>query len=93
MEFTVPVLKVKDYNLVSILKEKLLLLLPFYLFNCENGFSLYDIDEDARNQLLDEIKEMVRALDDLAERGEISQFERITIILMFNHVIKCKTAN
>ena len=88
MEFTVPVLKVKDYNLVSIFKEKLLFLLPFYLFNYENGFSLYDIDEDARNQLLDEIKEMVRALDDLTESGEISQFERITIILMFNHVIK-----
>jgi hypothetical protein len=88
MEFTVPVLKVKDYNLTSIFKEKLFFLLPFYLFNYENRFSLYDVDGDARNQLMNEIKEMVRGLDDLTESGELSYFERATIILIFKLVVE-----
>ena len=63
IDYDVPLLKISDYSVEKIFKEKLYMLIPFYIFNYEN--QLHSMNENE-----DKIDEFFKMYNDIFERLE-----------------------
>ena len=88
VSFTVPVLKVKSYSLSDILDKGLYFLLPFYIFNREKNFQVYNNDELELEKLKQEYNKFMTGLDKAVDNGEISVYYRRVIIDMSKKVLE-----
>ena len=86
--FTVPVLKVKTYSLSDIFKKELYFLLPFYIFNMEKDFPLYDTDSAKLENLKKEYNKFVAGIDEAVNKGKISVYYRRVILDMSKKVLE-----
>lgn len=62
VSYNVPVLRIKDYDLDAIFEKKLLLLLPFYVFNITDK-ELDEMDRDSSK-----LEKLIAVLDDINTR-------------------------
>lgn len=88
VRYHVPIFKTQQYTLDEIFEKKLLLLIPFYIFSKEADFSEYDTDPSRLEALKGEYQEIIERLDKLVEDGELSDFDRTTLVETANDVMK-----
>ena len=88
VSFTVPVMKVKTYSLSEIFEKELYFLLPFYIFNMEKDFPLYDTDSVKLENLKKEYNKFVAGIDNAVAKGKISVYYRRVILDMSKKVLE-----
>ena len=88
VSFPVPLMKMKDYRLENIFEKKLYFLLPFYIFTHENAFPQYEQNPEKLKELQQEYGEIMARLDALMESGEMTAYEKQTIIDMAKRVLE-----
>ena len=88
LSYRVPVLKIKDYDLDAIFEKKLLLLLPFFVFNITDK-ELDEMDRDISK--LDRLKEILEdiyvRLQDMMNADELDGNQTGTIMLYIRDVL------
>ena len=85
VEFKVPVMKIKTYSLKEIFRKELYFLLPFYIFNMEKDFPVYDKDP---SQLKKEYSDFVAGIDRAVDEKKISVYCRRVILDMSKKVLE-----
>ena len=83
--FKVPVMKVKSYSLSEIFRKELYFLLPFYIFNMEKDFPVYDKDP---SPLKKEYNDFVAGIDKAVDDKKISVYYRRVILDMSKKVLE-----
>lgn len=86
--YDVAVIHVSKYTLEEIFEKGLLFLLPFYLFAHEKRFELYDRDEAALEELLEDYRTIMARLVELEEMGELDAFVKATTLDMMRKVTR-----
>lgn len=82
VSYDILVMKSQRYTLEEIFKKNLLFLIPFYIFSHENRFEEYEKDETKLELLKQEYEQIKNRLEELMDRGTISEYTRCTIIDM-----------
>ena len=88
VEYDIPVMKSQQYTLEEIFEKELLLLIPFYIFSHETRFEEYEKDKTKLKALQKEYEKIKNKLEELLEKGIISEYTRCTIIDMSNKVLE-----
>ena len=86
ISYPIHVLKIKDYTIDELFEKELYILIPFYLFNLEKDFALYDSNEQKRWDLFDLLIEMRTRLEQLAEDGRLNTYNQCMVRDMTNKV-------
>ena len=92
ISYQVLVMKTQQYTLDEIFEKRLLFLIPFYIFTHESRFAEYENNADKRELLRREVMEIMEKLEQMALAGEISEYEKCTIIDMTRKVVEKITA-
>ena len=92
ISYQVLVMKTQQYTLDEIFEKKLLFLIPFYIFTHESRFAEYENDADKRELLRREVMGIMEKLEQMALAGEISEYEKCTIVDMTRKVVEKITA-
>ena len=87
----IPIMKLQLYKLEDIFEKKLLLLLPFYIFNYEKEFS--DPDETLEERIREDFLRIREFLEGLTSRGELTEYERGIIMDMTKKVVMSITGS
>ncbi len=85
VNFKVPVMKVKTYSLREIFRKELYFLLPFYIFNKEEDFPVYEKDP---SKLKEEYNDFVAGIDKAVDDKKISVYYRRVILDMSKKVLE-----
>ena len=80
-------MKVKSYSLEDIFSERLLLLIPFFIFSFEPDFSEYDDDEEKLGNLKGVYRKIIERLDQLERDDETGEMDKLTIIELADEVL------
>lgn len=88
VQYDIPVMKVQAYSLDDIFEKHLLMLIPFYIFSHEKGFSEYNSNKQKLEELKAEYQELLERLDELEQQEVIGAFEKRTIVELSGDVIK-----
>ena len=86
--YDVPTSKMAGYTLDDIFEKKLYMLLPFYSFNCEKDFGIYDTDTDKLEELKAVYRSIIDRLEELVEKGQITAFDKGTLLELSSDVLK-----
>ena len=86
MPIEVAVMKVTDYDLMSIFEKELYFLLPFYIFNYERELAK-GIDEKTDDEIIECFQMIKEKLDATAKEETIDAFTRQLIARMINKVV------
>jgi hypothetical protein len=81
------VLKVTSYTPEEIFEKKLLLLIPFYIFNYEDRFKGIEDDEEKLKALKSTYADIRKTLDDMCLSGELDEYTKCSICEMSEKVI------
>ena len=92
ISYQVLVMKTQQYTIDEVFEKRLLFLIPFYIFTHESRFAEYENDADKRELLRREVMEIMEKLEQMALAGEISEYEKCTIIDMTRKVVEKITA-
>ena len=92
ISYQVLVMKTQQYTLDEIFEKRLLFLIPFYIFTHESRFAEYENNADKRELLIREVMGIIEKLEQMALAGEISEYEKCTIIDMTRKVVEKITA-
>ena len=82
ISYQVLVMKTQQYTIDEIFEKKLLFLIPFYIFTHESRFDEYENNADKRELLRTEVIGTMEKLEQMAITGEISEYEKCTIVDM-----------
>ena len=88
VSFDIPIMKVQSYSLQQIFDKILLFLLPFYIFNLEKNFPLYEASEEALENLKKVYVDFMDRLEKEVTEGHISAYYRRTILDMSKKVLE-----
>lgn len=88
VKYNVPIFKTQQYTLNEIFEKNLLLLIPFYIFSKEAEFSEYNANPSRLEALKNEYREIIERLDQMVRDGELSDFDRTTLVETANDVMK-----
>jgi len=88
VEYDIKVMKSQQYSIEEIFEKNLLLLIPFYIFAHEKRFEEYENDEAKLRALKKEYEQIKNKLEELLNKGFISEYTRCTIIDMSNRVLE-----
>ena len=92
ISYQVLVMKTQQYTIDKIFEKRLLFLIPFYIFTHESRFAEYENNADKREALRKEVMGIMEKLEQMALAGEISEYEKCTIIDMTRKVVEKITA-
>ena len=92
ISYQVLVMKTQQYTLDEIFEKKLLLLIPFYIFTHESRFEEYENNAEKRELLRSEVMEIMEKLEQMALAGEISEYEKCTLVDMSRKIVEKITA-
>lgn len=92
VSYQVLVMKTQQYTLDEIFEKKLLFLIPFYIFTHESRFDEYENNAEKRELLKREVMEIMEKLEQMALAGEISEYEKCTLVDMSWKVVEKITA-
>ncbi len=84
--YEVPIMKMSDYTIDDIFREKLFMLIPFYIFNYENRLPAIDKNEDEINNLFEEYNSIFDRRENEQENGELSALSYSAIIKLTHSV-------
>ena len=85
-------MKTQQYTFDEIFEKKLLFLIPFYIFTHESRFEEYENNAEKRELLRSEVMETMEKLEQMALAGEISEYEKCTLVDMSRKVVEKITA-
>ena len=88
ISYQVLVMKTQQYTIDEIFEKKLLFLIPFYIFTHESRFDEYENNADKRELLRTEVIGTMEKLEQMALTGEISEYEKCTIVDMSRKVVE-----
>ena len=88
VKFDVPVMKMKNYSLDDIFGKGLYFLLPFYIFNFEKKFAVYEKDEKEFQTLKTEYENFMARLEEVLKNEKIYSFDWTTIMEMSRKVLE-----
>ncbi len=88
VDFDVPVIKMNSYTLDDIFGKGLYFLLPFYIFNFEKKFAVYEKDKAEREKLMEEYAEFSERLYNALMDRKIFEHHRSTILGMSKSVLR-----
>ena len=83
----IPVIKINDYTLEDLFDKKLYFLIPFYAFNHEKDFEIYNNDSAKLEELKQEYKEILYKLEQAKSSGDLYQINVRTIQDMSKKVV------
>ena len=86
ISYWIPVAKMKSYTIDMMLKKRLLILLPFYMFIVENSLKECEADEAKRQELMDSLRTIAAGLDNLLLLGDIDSYTRKSIMELMDKV-------
>ena len=86
VSYDVPIVKISDYTIEDIFREKLFMLIPFYIFNYESRLPEIDKSDEALDQLLEDYKGVFNRLKEEQERGNLSALSYSAIIKLTHSV-------
>ena len=92
ISYQVLVMKTQQYTLDEIFEKKLLFLIPFYIFTHESRFEEYENNAEQRELLRSEVMEIMEKLEQMALAGEISEYEKCTLVDMSRTIVEKITA-
>ena len=87
VEYPIPVMKSQQYTIEQIFDKNLLLLIPFHIFSHEKRLAEYEKDISKREALQKEYKQIREKLEELLERGILSEYTKRTLIDLSNKVL------
>ncbi|MCD7956080.1 MAG: hypothetical protein LUG93_10110 [Lachnospiraceae bacterium] len=83
------VMKLKDYTLDDMISRELLILFPFYLFRfSERTLKKCNQDEEQLEMIRSDYRRMQEHMTQLADKGDLNEFYRHTIIYLCNVVVE-----
>lgn len=88
VSYAVPVLKVRQYTVEEIFKKKLYFLIPFHIFVYEKSFKELEENSEKLAKLEAEYTAIVNRLEEDRKRGDLNEYEKVTILEMSDTVIK-----
>ena len=88
VQYNIPIMKVQAYSLDDIFRKRLLMLIPFYIFSYEKGFTEYNSNGQKLEELKAEYQKILKKLDELEQQEVIGAFDKRTIIDLSGDVIK-----
>jgi hypothetical protein len=88
VEYDVPLIKMQQYSLDEIFEKKLYMLIPFYIFTKESEFQECEENADKLEKLKGEYQDIVNRLEQLLEDGEMTYFDKISLLEATENVIK-----
>lgn len=83
----IPVLKLRNYDIEDIFSKRLLLLIPFYIFNYESRLNIIDKDVEKYDELMYVYKDIVDRLNILHKQEMICEYTKITLFELTKMVI------
>lgn len=86
VSYDVPIMKMCDYTVEDIFREKLFMLIPFYIFNYETRLPDIDKNEEALNELIEIYSDIFDRLRDEQESGNLSALSYSAIIKLTHSV-------
>lgn len=78
MSYEVPAVQISDYTVDEIFGKRLLILLLFYLFRYVNEFEQMEDDAVRRKEMESVLVEINQRLEELAETGKITVYQKLT---------------
>lgn len=87
-EYDIPVMKSQQYTIEDIFEKNLLFLIPFYIFSYEKQFEEFERDEGKLELLKQEYEQIKSKLEELLNKGSITEYARCTIVDMSNKVLE-----
>ena len=88
VEYSVLVMKSRQYTLEALFDKNLLFLIPFHIFSHEARFAKYERDREQRKLLEEEYGKIRERLEERLKEGAISEYVKCTIIDMSNKVLE-----
>ncbi len=88
VSYAVPVLKVRQYTVEEIFKKKLYFLIPFHIFVYEKSFKELEENSEKLAKLEAEYTAIVNRLEEDRKRGDLNEYEKVTILEMSDTVIE-----
>ena len=85
--YDAPVIRLSDYSLDRIFKQKMFFLLPFFFINFEARFAAYDNDPEDRKEFEDILNDIIDRLE-LIDESELSRRSKGVIIEEIENIIK-----
>ena len=79
ISYRIPVIKMQDYSLDTILTRRLFILLPFLFFNHEKQLSQMKNHQDIHREIQELYDSILSRLQSQAESGDLSSFEASTL--------------
>ena len=86
--YPVPVMKVQQYTIEKIIENKLLFLIPFYIFSYEKIFDQLEKNEEQLSELKKEFLFIRRQLEEMCMAGEITEYVKCTLLDMTKKVVE-----
>lgn len=87
IEYEVPLFKAQQYTMDDIFENNLFLLIPFYIFSKETEFPSYEAEPHRLETLKNEYRKMIERLDRVVQEGDLSDFDRSTLLETAKDVI------
>ena len=87
ISYSIPIIKMQRYSLKDIWEKEIYLLIPFYIFTHEANLNKYNKNKELLQNLLDEFAEISNKLNELADIGKITEFEKRTIMELSKKVV------
>ncbi len=72
VSYSVPIVKVSDYEIEDIFRERLYMLIPFYIFRFEDQFAHMEAGTEGMENLEAQYREMFERLQSELDRGRLS---------------------
>ncbi len=86
ISYGIPVAKMKSYTIDMMLKKRLLILLPFYMFIVENSLKECEANEVKRQELMESLRTIATGLDNLLLLGDIDFYTRKSLMELMDKV-------
>ena len=89
VSYDVPIVKMSDYTVEDIFRDKLFMLIPFYIFNYESQLSEIDKSEEAIEKLMEVYDDIYKRLEKERQNGNLSDLS-YNVIIRLTHSVAYK---
>ena len=89
MSYYVPIVKMSDFTVDDIFRDKLYMLIPFYIFNYENQLSEIDKSKESIDRLMEIYNDIFERLEKEREKGNLSDLS-YNVIIRLTHSVAYK---
>ena len=93
MSYEVPIMKVSDYSIEDIFREKLYMLIPFYIFNYEKQLPGINDNENDLDSFMERFRIIVNKLESELDKGLLSASSYSAILKLTRTVAYKMTMN